>query len=89
MVIRSVFQLSLNHALGASDLGLAIGHYRADRYICHSDRNGHRIGAHNNHRGDRSKQPVAEIANVASKLIAMVLIATFVINPPTAVYLTE
>jgi hypothetical protein len=57
MVNRSVFQLSLNHALDASDLGLAIGHYRADRYICHSDRNGHRIGARNNRHGDRSSNP--------------------------------
>jgi len=57
MVNRSVSQLSLNHALGASDLGLAIGHCRVDRYICHSDRNCHRIGARSNRRGDRSSNP--------------------------------
>ena len=61
MVNRSVFQLSLNHGLGASDLGLAIGHCRADRYIGHSDRNGHRIGARNNRRGDRSSNPSSKL----------------------------
>ena len=57
MVDRGFFPISFNHALAASDLGLAIGHCRGDRYIGHSDRNGHRICARNNRRGDRSSNP--------------------------------